>query len=296
MDALTYIIALMTAIVFTWVGYFLGNFFPIFGQAKKARQARQEAGRSLVDLGPLRRAFGRLLDWLLEREPQPEAETELDTRVPSEAGTSDPGQPEAISTTPKQSVMPAMPEELGDDAVSLWHDRRQRKLIAQVGKDRIDLDQDLSEAQRSALSMLLVDLQDRVGVSATIREALAQDANRAVAEQDRKRLVPKKDEEIKPPSLNPLRTFVNYVQADAPKLESASLSIPEQIDAYLQDLIEGTPLASRGISVADWPKRGVVFIVGVEVYDDIQRIPDPEVQKAIRAAVKMWEDSREEES
>lgn len=295
MDALTYIIALMTAIVFTWVGYFLGNFFPVFGQARKARQARKEAGHSLVDLSPLRRSFGRMLDWLLEREPKPEDGEKTEDIMQPVAGLAETGSPEPGKMTPQQAVMPSMPEGLGEDTVSLWHDRRQRKLIAQVGKERIDLDHDLTETQRSALSMLLVDLQDRVGVSATIREALSQGADRAVAEQDRKRVVPKKEEEAKPPSFNPLRTFVNYVQADAPKLEGTALSIPEQIDGYLQDLIEGTPLASRGISVADWPKRGVVFIVGVEVYDDIQRIPDMEVQKAIRAAVKMWEESQAEE-
>ena len=30
MDALTYIVAMMAALVFGWVGYFLGNFFPVF--------------------------------------------------------------------------------------------------------------------------------------------------------------------------------------------------------------------------------------------------------------------------
>ena len=50
----------------------------------------------------------------------------------------------------------------------------------------------------------------------------------------------------------------------------------------------------KGVLMADWPNRGVVFIVGVDVYDDIHKIPDSEIRFAIRTAVKKWEESQEE--
>ena len=46
MDALTYIIAFMVAIAAGWAGYFLGNFFPLFGKQENARKpARQLESR-----------------------------------------------------------------------------------------------------------------------------------------------------------------------------------------------------------------------------------------------------------
>ncbi len=99
---------------------------------------------------------------------------------------------------------------------------------------------------------------------------------------------PKKDEEVKPPSFNPLKTIVNFVQSDIPAIDSAA-SIPDQINTILQEMIAGTRLEKRGISMAEWPNRGAVFIVGVDVYEDIHKIPDPDVRVAIRDAVKKWE-------
>jgi hypothetical protein len=77
-----------------------------------------------------------------------------------------------------------------------------------------------------------------------------------------------------------------------PKLEEKGESIPFQINEILRRKIKGTEFENQGISISEWPDRGVVFIVGVDVYSDIHEIPDSNIRFLIREAVKEWE-SRE---
>ena len=306
MDALTYIISFMVAIIFGWIGYFLGNFFPVFGRAKKIKDAKKSSGKSMVDLKPVQKSTKRVLDWLLEREDS-DSVTGESLAIMSEGVANSGGEDleqESQSIQPQVARGPIQtqveyvydyPEGIGDDAIVLWHDRRRKKLVAKVDKDLIDLEEDLTQEHHGALSMLLVDLQEKVGLSATLREAIAEETDKVFAKKDRKKVLPKDEDELKGPSFNPLRSFVNYVQSDAPKLDDAPDSIPDQINEILQEMIKDTPLATKGISVADWPNRGVVFIVGVEVYEDIHRIPDSEIRLAIRSAVKRWEQTQVEE-
>lgn len=299
MDALTYIIAFMVAIIFGWIGYFLGNFFPVFGRAKKIKDAKKAAGQGMVDFKPLSNSTKKMMDWLLEREQREESEGLSNDEKVDEPADLDPGSQPMRETTPSQQPRVEYvfdhPEGVGDDATILWHDRRKKKLVARLDKEMIDLDEELNQEHHGNLSMLLVDLQEKVGLSATLREAIAEETDKVFSKKQRKKVVPKEEEELKGPSFNPIRTFVNYVQSDAPKLDDSPESIPDQINEILQEMIKDTPLATKGISVADWPNRGVVFIVGVEVYEDIHRIPDSEIRLAIRSAVKKWEQTQAEE-
>ena len=302
MDALTYIIAFMVAIVAGWVGYFLGNFFPVFGKAKRIKDANKAAGRPMADISPLRQTTRRMMDWLLEREDDGEDDAPEARQVSGEHHESF---EDALAGAQKAAAMPValeaelvgVPEMLDDDALVVWHDRRKKKIMARIKDHLVDLDSDLTPSQHGALSMLLVDLQERVGLSATLRDAIAKETDKVFTEKKRKGSLDavKKEEELKPPSFNPLKSFVNYVQADAPRIEQKPDSIPAQVNVILQEMIEGTPLAEKGVSMAEWPNRGTVFIVGIEVYDEIHKIPDPEIRMAIRNAVKQWEASQETE-
>jgi len=226
-----------------------------------------------------------MVDWLMERELDLESEREfaLEDALPEEVEAAS-----ASTLIQKPSVIVDIPEGFNPESLVLWHDRRKMKLVARIRDDLVDLDDELTPKQHGDLSMLLVDLQERVGLPATLREAIADGTNKVFAEKERQRVVPKKEEEVKAPSLNPLKTIVNFVQSDIPQIDSTA-SIPDQINGILQGMIEGTPLAKRGISMAEWPNRGAVFIVGVDVYEDIHKIPDPDVRVAIRNAVKQWE-------
>lgn len=69
-------------------------------------------------------------------------------------------------------------------------------------------------------------------------------------------------------------------------------SIVEQIEDILQDMLVGSPLASRGIHLHQDPKRGVVVQVGVDYYEGIDSVPDPEIKGLLKSAVAAWESSQ----
>ena len=50
-----------------------------------------------------------------------------------------------------------------------------------------------------------------------------------------------------------------------------------------------TPLAGRGIYLANSPEGGVVVNVGLQKFNGIDEVTDPEIKAALRAAITEWE-------
>ena len=69
----------------------------------------------------------------------------------------------------------------------------------------------------------------------------------------------------------------------------AALSLVLQIDTILQRRIAGTPLAGRGIRLAEALHGGAIVFVGTAKYDGVDQVPDLEIRAAIRAAIAEWE-------
>jgi len=69
------------------------------------------------------------------------------------------------------------------------------------------------------------------------------------------------------------------------------LSIVEQVDEVLQELLESSPLKGKNIRLTEMPNKGVTVWVGNEYYDGINAVPDEDVKRIIRQAVKKWEES-----
>jgi hypothetical protein len=70
---------------------------------------------------------------------------------------------------------------------------------------------------------------------------------------------------------------------------SAPSSMVAQIDAILQARLQGTPLESRGIRLAESLDGGALVFVGRQTYPGVADVPDPDVQSAIHAAIAEWE-------
>jgi hypothetical protein len=61
-----------------------------------------------------------------------------------------------------------------------------------------------------------------------------------------------------------------------------------QIDRVLQVKIAGTNLEGK-VSVGDSPGGGIEVLVENQKYEAIDDVPNPEIQKALRAAIAEWE-------
>jgi len=267
MDSLTIIVALASAILSLYVGYLLGNYFPVIKRGQPGVQQQQEPGRSFLE---------KVKDWInagreAEFEEIPVEKTA--ERPPAPSGAPAPAPVQAPSVIPKL----LNPEE----TIQLWHDRETHKLFAQIDGKLLDLDRKVDWHQHSRLSLMLSDLQEKIGLVSGLSAAAAQK-------------VAQLDDNLKV-SFNPVKSFINYVQSDVPKIEEKEDSIATKVNLILQEQMKGTPLEGTGISMGEWPGRGVVFIVGLDVYDEIHDIPNPEIRQAIRRAARTWEASQNPE-
>jgi hypothetical protein len=93
--------------------------------------------------------------------------------------------------------------------------------------------------------------------------------------------------QIAPSPAGPVTPVVTPTPLPAP----ASLSLVQQIDAILQARLVGTSLAGRGIRLAEALHGGAIVFIGTDQYDGVDKVPDPAVQAAIRAAIAEWERS-----
>ena len=287
MDPLLVIVAILSAIIFTWVGYFLGNILPMRGKKQsdtriEIPQTETQSVTSFVD-----KVMGFLFG---ERED--DAPDDAPEDAPDDAYAESLDDTPEIDQAPEKSQGSPKPEESIPlrrlkEMTHLWYDRLERKLYAEFDGEGVDLDKRLTPDQHSRLSFLLLDLQDKVGISAALRSIIQEREGDAF---------PQKDEgEVVRQPFNPMRSFINYVQSDVPKLEDKVDSIPVQINEILQRKLKGTPFEKHGVSIGEWPERGVVFIVGVDVYSDIHEIPDPNIRLYIQEAVKEWDNKENDD-
>lgn len=70
---------------------------------------------------------------------------------------------------------------------------------------------------------------------------------------------------------------------------AAPLSIVAQIDEILQARLAFTPLANRAIRLQESPDGGVIVWVGLQKFNGVDEVADPEIQAVIRAAIAEWE-------
>lgn len=155
--------------------------------------------------------------------------------------------------------------------VILRRDRRSQRLSVEVDGDLYQTAGDLSPDRRRVLTHLAADFSTWLGLLPGAQPG-------------------------SPPS-QPLETTAkneqpHRVQAQVeamPKPEPAQGSIAGQIDEILQDRLEGTPLEGRGIKILELPGQGMVVMVGLDKYTDLEQLQDPEVRRAIGEAVAEWE-------
>jgi len=196
-----------------------------------------------------------------------------------ETEESEDGESEIESEPAPEDLKRAIPQMMDpEETIQIWYDAKNRKIISEVEGQLLDLDGHIEEEEKQKLTWLLVDLQERVGLVSSVKKQIS----KAQGSDDQ-------TVEVSEVKFNPIKSFVNYIQSDVPKIEEKKDSIPAQINNILQDQIDGKKLKEKGISVVEFPGKGLVFMVGIDLYEDIEKIPNKHIQNAIKKAVKTWE-------
>lgn len=97
-------------------------------------------------------------------------------------------------------------------------------------------------------------------------------------------------ETVERPSMSPVDAIARALRPDSSKLESTPKSIAAQIDEILQEMLIDSLLSNKAIRLLELPQKGVVVVVGLEQYEGVESVPDPEIRGLIQKAVTEWED------
>lgn len=94
-----------------------------------------------------------------------------------------------------------------------------------------------------------------------------------------------------PPSPAPVIAPAPATPLSAKKEEkpSAPLSMVAQIDEILQARLVSSPLADHAIKLMESPEGGVIVLVGLQKFNGVGEVTDPQIQAEIRAAIAEWE-------
>ena len=174
-------------------------------------------------------------------------------------------QKDPIISTEKETVKEISHTRL----VTLGRSIKDDKFAVLFGDEWIGDASQLSFVQRNRLEKNLQEAQNWLGVE-TKKESIPAPKVKHVDSTD---VVP---------SLVPPKTAEKHKQ---------QLSIVEQVDEVLQELLDSSLLNGRNIRLTELPNKGVTVWVGNEYYDGINAVPDEDVKRIIRQAVKKWEES-----
>ena len=81
------------------------------------------------------------------------------------------------------------------------------------------------------------------------------------------------------------------ITSSSPQIPPVPLteSIVSQINTVLQKRLTASSLANQGIRLQESPIGGVLVYIGLDKYEGIDAIPDPEIKAFIRQTIAEWE-------
>ena len=92
---------------------------------------------------------------------------------------------------------------------------------------------------------------------------------------------------------NPFTVFSNAIRASIPKPEPTGRDMLAEIDEILQVKLEDAELSEKAVRLLDWPNKGMVVMIGLDKYEEIDEIPAEDIQNIIRSAVMEWEQQQD---
>lgn len=149
---------------------------------------------------------------------------------------------------------------------------------------------ELDASQRSYLLQGITELRNWVVVDQKDSPSTVHPQTSAVAAASGHPSVPTSTEtDRNRVNLNPINVFARAIQSDVKPVEKSNKSIAAQIDEILQEKLETSSLAGRAIRLMELPGKGMVVMVGLDQYDGVNSVPDPEIREIIRSCVTEWE-------
>lgn len=185
-----------------------------------------------------------------------------------------------------------------DRVLTLWRDRDSSAISVQINGQIIASQFDLTSDSREQLALRFELLQnwleegkqqpERSEKSISTQSSVAGHVSGAAPVQAAS-LVPKTGaKQERDGGINPVAVFTRALTTEVRKPQPVQ-SLAAQIDAILQERLEGSSLSTRGIRLQDHPQQGLIVQVGLRKYNSIDEVPEQEIRDFIRQAIAEWE-------
>ncbi len=224
-------------------------------------------------------------------------------------------------TESDREVKPVRSREGYQPTVSLWLDRKSGKLATEINGKMVADPHKFSQRMRRGMLKLANQWQGWLNIPGDLEVPAPKQQPPPVETRSEPRVVPvqeplkprpaQKQEETQqikppqeisaPPAYTPpqsipekkrppsiLSSLVGAAKSSEDDLVPAK-SMVDQIDEILQEMMIDTPFAHKGIRVMEDPVKGVVVWVGLDHYEGIGAVPDPDILAMLRSAVEKWE-------
>jgi hypothetical protein len=196
------------------------------------------------------------------------------------------GEAERAVMTARAAVKPAPPPLPGKTLLRLWLDSAERPAL-DLDDQRVDT-APISEPNRKRLLTLLNLMRPWIEGKPVASAPAPQPSPPAPVARSAPDAMPASVASTPPPISRSVAAPAVPL-AKAPEKPTAPLAIVGQIDEILQARLANSPLAGRGIRLQESPEGSVLVWVGVQKFDGVGDVTDPEVQAIIRAATAEWE-------
>jgi hypothetical protein len=173
------------------------------------------------------------------------------------------------------------------EVAGLWRERTGGKLAVWLGEKMVSDSSSLNPEQRQQLESAGRELIDWLGVHGTLverpPEKPAAEAAQAAPPAASLPVAPV------PITVEPVVAAAVAPAAAVPVVPDRPLSIVEQVNDILKEIIAGTPMEARQIRLSQDPRQGVVVWIGTDHYNGVDMVTDPEVKAVLRQAGAEWE-------
>ncbi len=202
---------------------------------------------------------------------------------------------------PEAQISPEALTEVEDrvPVLQIWRHAETGAFLPEVNGEVLETAKGLSPEQHAVLSITLVDLYSWMEASDQAMPKLLVETEPEIPPRRKSAAAGagQTDEaggsapaEVKPPSLNIFKSLVRTAKKEATqKIKVETVSISAQVDEILQEKLEASALAGQGIRLMDLPNQGMVIMIGLEKYQDIDSVPDEDIRTLLREAAAEWE-------
>ena len=185
-----------------------------------------------------------------------------------------------------------------DEVLQVWRDPRKDDLIVTIQDDAYERGRDIDPKSRNMIHQALMQLlhwldPKRPGPAAEDVKEIPSGTPASIP-PDYPLELPEPVETNKPRQIfNPRNALANAMLFDIPDSAFKPESIVEQIDNILQLVLKESDMEESAVRLMDMPGKGMVVVIGLDMYDEIDDIPDGQIKSLIRQSVWLWENRKE---